>query len=1238
MKYFFPILTFSLLFFSASTAKSATLIWQGEGIDKIEGEYKGLSESNVIIITSSGKEAYLPFHKLSPESQQQVSQIESSMLTPLHSWLNGYKVRFAVQIIDKNITGKKTVIVSIPSGGWLKPDASDLVVLNRMGKRMPNVVISSGTYGDTLCQFKINGLERWYWVYIANPQAPDKNLEQEEAIKKAKADSEQATLKKMAAMKKSAEKAAEFRDISALVEKEKNLISGADKEIAELEKIIPEHEKNAAEKNAVLPQLKAELDKAATTYAPLKQEADNKTADARAKEREAGALRAKANNSLTEYQNAVKAFEIAEENSKNARVNLERARQNGENADNIAQKQNVLNAALRDVEDKKNKVEQLNKEKTDLDAKAAAAEKTAAEANEKAQAARLAAAPAATAHANAEAAYNQATAEAKNAAQVLETTKKRLEETRKMRTEAEKRLGELIPKFEPIKKAYEDAAAEAEKAAIEAAELEKLYFQTAFEADPRLFKEGLTVEFREWAGDKLNSWPEVVDGLKKSENVLGASVTGEVLQNTNPFRRYDPRNFAASYRGYLKIDNPGIYSFFVNGDDAAFLFINGYLVYSRTGSNKPIRGKVPIYSVGADIQLEEGIHPFELHHIVGNTADASGLCTLSWLTPGSKQWQFVPREAFNQALTAIPVSIESFDGKPVAVFHYGVSDRLSSDGINLYLCRFEAQCSSPNFNKLKWNFGDRTDAIGSSVYHVYFDADTYEVTLSSHNSLPPFKRHCQVWTPPIPTSPASLETAILSFEKNDIAKFDYARLNDLFHFLIICNHPMRWQLMETVCHQLLKNQKLDLKYRTDIYVALMYSLAEQGKASEALNIIDTARKEIGNYRTLHVLINLHAANIMRDYLRDYKSADQMYATILENNQRLRHPIIRQTAIEWGDMLLDAGDIAKAASSYRAAMSLGSIGAAGETKSDAVERGALLRMAEQQLRTGNIRQSKRLLERIETLFPEQKVEGLYRFLRGEVERTGGSYEKAIRNYEMLLQLPQWAGYHAMAKYGIADCYYRMAQYTNASEWLEELAKQEPVIYQEKGAALKKQIETRFNPSQGIKNTNPFFSFYENKFEEKDILPVQANNVCLRNNMGFSGPHSVWLDSSEGNTISFSVPLGIISNIPPQGTFWIELWYRDFLSIPGGNNWRHIRADVVNEKGEAVFPATALLERTFGQWHKAALHVAIPNTINGRASVAVYNTGGYLEVDAVSIRHISDSLLENLTRFIEGADPQ
>jgi hypothetical protein len=87
-------------------------------------------------------------------------------------WVEGYRVRWPVRILgDIAKQDSKSVVVSLPTGGWLRPDASDLAVQAGTGKLLSLAVLSYDPTGDTIVQFKRQGDDPWYWVYGVSPNA-----------------------------------------------------------------------------------------------------------------------------------------------------------------------------------------------------------------------------------------------------------------------------------------------------------------------------------------------------------------------------------------------------------------------------------------------------------------------------------------------------------------------------------------------------------------------------------------------------------------------------------------------------------------------------------------------------------------------------------------------------------------------------------------------------------------------------------------------------------------------------------------------------------------------------------------------------------------------------------------------------------------------------------------------------------------------------------------------------------
>src|SRR5687768_13846002 len=59
------------------------------------------------------------------------------------AWPAGYRVRWPLRVAGDPAKQKEvSVLASLPTGGWLKPDASDLVVTTGAGEVLPVSVLS----------------------------------------------------------------------------------------------------------------------------------------------------------------------------------------------------------------------------------------------------------------------------------------------------------------------------------------------------------------------------------------------------------------------------------------------------------------------------------------------------------------------------------------------------------------------------------------------------------------------------------------------------------------------------------------------------------------------------------------------------------------------------------------------------------------------------------------------------------------------------------------------------------------------------------------------------------------------------------------------------------------------------------------------------------------------------------------------------------------------------------------
>lgn len=751
-------------------------------------------------------------------------------------------------------------------------------------------------------------------------------------------------------------------------------------------------------------------------------------------------------------------------------------------------------------------------------------------------------------------------------------------------------------------------------------------------------KEGVTLELRDWAGDDLSSWVKVREGLEKSKQVIGNAIVTEIAQNCNPARPDVGTTFAASYRGHLNIKKDGTYTFVVNADDAAFLFIDGFKVFERPGNNRPL-GTVKVKeleNIAGKVDLKAGVHTFEVHQAIGESPQSRGACALAWTTPDQPKFALVPQTALAHPLYARVAAVERQDGSPAGAFTFGIDDTLESAGVKLFLVRFEADS-----DKAQWDFGDGTTGVGRSLTHVYFKEDDYLISLNTGSGLAPFKRKIHVWPEAGESSPLNLEAAVRALEGMEWKKLDGGRIREMFSFLQICEAPNRWPLLESVSQHLLAQKDLDLETRTQLVTACMDALTQQGRAAEALKLAEQAGAEFAKTPVLQVRLQMSVAAIHQYHFKDATAASKIYKAVLDEHKRVEHPNLRLAGVRWGDLFAEAGDLVRASETYRVAATLGGEKFAGTATTEATTRGALMRIAEQKLKSGEIQATRQLLERMELDYPGRRLDGLYCFMRAETDRHIGKYEDALRSYEMIFRLPQWAGYRDRATFGIADSYFRMGELDKSLQWYKNLKEAFPKFHEEKkGDTVEKLILGRLERIKSAKTADEvFFKGFNTGFEpgETEWFGAPTDFVVVRT-LGLHGPHAGLLDSYPRDLVSFEYKRPL-KNLTPGGTYWFEIWYRDILrpAPPLAYQVPFVHCRLIDEATKAeVLGAMNIYRTSHHEWHKLACKLKAPLAQDCTLKLTFSNhTGGYL-YDALSIRPVTDRQLDSLASFLEGGN--
>ena len=783
---------------------------------------------------------------------------------------------------------------------------------------------------------------------------------------------------------------------------------------------------------------------------------------------------------------------------------------------------------------------------------------------------------------------------------------------------------------------------------------------TAPAANAPPIPEGLSVEFRDWAGDSIASWADVVAGLKKSTVVTANAFVDMIAQNVNPGRPDNHRNFTASYRGFLRVAETDTYKFHLGAEDAAFLFIDGNRVLEQNGSHRfTIRFPANEW---AEIELTAGVHPFEIHHVCGADALVSN-CSLYYRTDGVKKKvasNFVPSEMFARATLAEATGIEGAGGASAATFAWGVDDTLSTPGITLHLARFEAQGKITDTAKVTWDFGDGTHGSGGSPSHVYLKSGEYRVTMNAGGNHPPITQRVYMWIAPSPTSPHSLARAVALLSTSDWTGWDTQRVNSLFDFLAVSEQPNRWPLVEKIGRHLLNQPDLDIKRRVTLQTMIMQALAEQGRGAEAMQLMQDALTAAGKLPSLRVLALLKGADIQWNYLKEYEQAAQLYEKIISEHRGLDIPAVREAAIHWGDLYTQAGDMTQAEARYRLAKTLGGERFAATAQTEAIQRGAQLRIAEQKLRSGDVRGTRLLLERMEIDFPEQKLEGLYRFLRAETDRFAGRYEEATRHYEVLLKLRQWAGFRDRAIHGLADCAFRQEDFATALGWFDKLRESFSEYFElQKLGNIRDLIKARVEAAEAAKKAgtaaaSESFRGYATGFEPDEKEPAGTlAKITLEPMLGIEGPQVGVIRN--GSAFTFTKEL---KNLHAGGNLWVEFWYREQMQPRDVAAWSNVVVSITpaaptpppaDDAGKAPIKAplkpvvpvvfdsvTIPLQRTYGQWRKVATRIRVPLVQDGTVKITFVNAYGTLRMDGLKILPVTDRQGDSLRSFIEASE--
>jgi hypothetical protein len=123
---------------------------------------------------------------------------------------------------------------------------------------------------------------------------------------------------------------------------------------------------------------------------------------------------------------------------------------------------------------------------------------------------------------------------------------------------------------------------------------------------------------------------------------------------------FEPRNFAASWAGWIRAAEDGVYTFALGSDDGSTLSIDGARLIENGGLH-------PHVERSADLYLERGLHTIEVRYFQ-NYGDASAV--LSWVPPAGEPG-VIPAEVLYPSGALGPEYVPRIDAVEPLFAHFG---------------------------------------------------------------------------------------------------------------------------------------------------------------------------------------------------------------------------------------------------------------------------------------------------------------------------------------------------------------------------------------------------------------------------------------------------------------------------------------------------------------------------------------------------------------------------------------
>ncbi len=236
---------------------------------------------------------------------------------------------------------------------------------------------------------------------------------------------------------------------------------------------------------------------------------------------------------------------------------------------------------------------------------------------------------------------------------------------------------------------------------------------------------GLLLTVKKFNGSTVRNLNDFNRCWNKADFV-GSKFVKKVYSGSNPFG--PGTNYMFRYRGHIKLDRDGEWSFYTASTDASFLLVDGKLVCSWPGRHWVYHGQFGKYS--GKMNLKAGLHKFEYLH-ANNQNACYAIAAFRYPRQKAKKLNIIPENMFSKSVNANAEWLHDNNGTKheIADYKWNLVEMLNLGDIQMYCLNFTANKSG------HFNFGDYTKPVKATadkaVTHYYFKPELYQVKLSN---------------------------------------------------------------------------------------------------------------------------------------------------------------------------------------------------------------------------------------------------------------------------------------------------------------------------------------------------------------------------------------------------------------------------------------------------------------------------------------------------------------------------